>query len=202
MYGKWIGGCLLGSLLGATALFAGQQAKTSEELAPSTFKERVDRVELIVGSLPAAIEEQESYLPLQIAVGVFGKGPELSISLANFTVFDERNQEYDMAMADQVESGLQQYVVEINRNSPLQTGNDFQFSQRVAAGFYSPEGVTLDEVHLDRETYFTDTIYFARPADGVAGVLTLRLLTAGMDKPVDVLFTIPVKKEKKKKAKS
>jgi hypothetical protein len=172
------------------------KAETSERLAFATFKARVDRVELVVGSLPAAIEEKEEYLPLQIAVGVFGKGPELTITLDSFTLFDAHDQVYDMAMASQVDTGLQQYVAQINRNTPLQTGADFQFSQVVVAGFYSPEGVTLDNVHLDRETFMVDTIYFVHPKDGIEGVLTLRLLTEGMDKPVDVRFTVPLKHKK------
>lgn len=171
-------------------------AETSEHLAFATFKERVGRVEMIVGSLPAAIEEKEEFLPLQIAVGVFDKGPELTITLDSFTLFDADNQVYDMAMANQVDAGLQQYVKQINRNTPLQTGRDFQFSKLTQAGFYSPEGVTLESVHLDRETFMVDTIYFVHPKDGIEGVLTLRLLTEGMDKPVDVRFTVPLKHKK------
>jgi hypothetical protein len=171
-------------------------ADTSEHLAFATFKERVGRVELVVGSLPAAIEEKEEFLPLQIAVGVFDKGPELTITLDSFTLFDAHNQVYDMAMANQVDTGLQQFVAQINQNTPLQTGKDFQFSKLTQAGFYSPEGVTLDNVHLDRETFMVDTIYFVHPKDGIEGVLTLRLLTEGMDKPVDVRFTVPLKHKK------
>jgi hypothetical protein len=166
-----------------------KKAATSKEIAYHTYAEQVDRVTLIVDSYPARLFQKEKYIPLQIAVGVEGKGPELAVSIDNFTLVDE---------ADEIIAAAPDY----GEYSPLQVGNRFETYHRTASRLYTPEGVGDAKIHLSRESYLIDDIYFPAPAKGLQGVLTLTFETEGMDNLVEVRFEVPLKKDKHEKHRS
>jgi hypothetical protein len=55
--------------------------------------------------------------------------------------------------------------------------------------------------HLDRDTYLTDMLFFPNPSEGLGDVLTLQLLTPGMDEAVELRFEVPLKHKKTNKHK-
>jgi hypothetical protein len=172
---------------------------TSKEIAYHTYAETVDRVTVVVDSYPARLFQKEKYIPLQIAVGVDGKGPELAVSIDGFNLVDG---EHVYAAAPASYLGKQPQIIrqmhDYGTYSPMQVGKDFRFYKRTQSRLYTPEGVGDDNVHLDRETYLIDNIYFLNPSEGLTGVLTLSFETKGMENPVEVRFKVPLKKDKHK----
>ncbi len=187
--------------LGAGLVMAAE-TQTSFELSYATYRQKVDRVEVVVGSQIAAIAAHEKYIPLQIAVGVSGRGPELQIAAERFVLIDSQGNilnavpEADIAK----DPAILNYAKEFTEQNPLQTGDDFSMSNRVASNFYPLEGGDFYTItNLDRETYLEDLVFFPRPEAGLEGVLTLQLLVPGMDKPVELRFEVPEKKKKQVK---
>ena len=137
-------------------------------------------------------------------MGVAGKGPELAVSIDNFTLVDEANEIYAAAPPSYLgkEPKIIRQMYDYGEYSPLQVGSRFETYRRTASRLYTPEGVGDAKVHLDRETYLIDDIYFLAPAKGLQGVLTLTFETEGMDDPVKVNFEVPHKHDKHKNDKS
>jgi len=185
-------------LLGADADEAEVPA-TSKEVAYHTYVETAGRVTVIVDSYPARLFQKEKYIPLQIAVGVTGKGPELTVSIDNFTLVDGEDV---YAAAPPSYLGKQPQIIRQMHDyasySPMQVGKNFRISKRTPSRLYTPEGVGDAQVHIDRENYLIDSIYFLNPQEGLQGVLTLTFETDGMENPVEVRFKVPLKKDKHK----
>ena len=187
----WLVGISIVVLLLATAA----NTETSKSLAFATYKEHVGRVKVIVGTFPAALNDGERYFPLQIAVGVRGKGPELTLTAESFTLVDEDGVVYPMATLEEIraEAGMIQFNEQVFRQNPLNVGGQYVNSRFVISDFYPAVGVQIATIHLSRESYFADAIYFPRPNIGLAGVLTLRIQPSGQDEPIDVRFEVPLK---------
>jgi hypothetical protein len=76
------------AVLFATGAWAEEEKKTSEDLSYATYGESGDRVKVVVSSLAAKIEKPKQYLPLQIAIGLRGDGPEISFTYQSFQLID------------------------------------------------------------------------------------------------------------------
>jgi hypothetical protein len=174
---------------------------TSKEIYCGTYSEKAGRVTVVVGSYLTALESAEEFVPLRVAVGVWGKGPELAIGIDSFLLFDGKGDMYSTATTHEIGSltGLLRQTEEMARQHPLQTGNVFTNYHRVDSNLYTAEGVGDRYVHVDRETYFEDIIWFPLPANGLEGVLTLPMETEGMEGPVEVRFQVPKMGGKKKR---
>ena len=196
--------CLLTMVM---AFAADQKAEepsdTSKSLSFATYKETVGRVEVVVGSLIAGVAAHEKYIPLQFAVGVNGKGPELEITPDRFQLIDSKGNIYNAVSEHDVakEPGVHQYARAFNKQNPLQTAAEFNTDiQRVMSDFYPVEGGKFYVVsHLDRDSYLTDLLFFPNPNEGLEDTLTLQLLTPGMDEAVELRFAVPLKHKKTKK---
>ena len=77
-------------------------AKTSHSLAFATYKERVGRITLLVGSFPAALFDGEPYIPLQIAVGLRGKGKTVVVTAESFHLIDQDGNVYPMPSWEEI----------------------------------------------------------------------------------------------------
>ena len=167
---------------------------TSKSFAFATYKEEVGRVTILVGSFPAALNDGSRYIPLQIAVGVRGKGGELTITPESFTLLDDEGRAYPMATHREVlDEGRVLFNRSVNRSLPLVTGHQFANSRRVSSSFFPVGALRYEQVHLSRANFFKDVIYFPRPDVGLGGVLTLRFKPAGLNEAVDVRFEVPLK---------
>jgi len=175
----------------------------SKELAYGTYVEKVGRVEIVVGGYLAALDEARDYIPFQYAIGVWGKGPELTVTLQNFQFHDSDGNVYEAATPEQVsKDGINQMIQAWTKQQPLNTGNHFDNSAVVMSNFYPTVSSAFTDVHLDRETYMRDVIYFPRPKAGLDGEVIFSFFTEGMEEgAVNVCFTLPeMKKKHKKKA--
>jgi hypothetical protein len=196
--------CLLATAMAFSADEKAQEpSDTSKSLFFATYKETTDRVELVAGSLIAGVAEHEKYIPLQFAVGVNGKGPELEITPARFQLIDSRGNIYNAVSEQDVakEAGVLQYARAFNEQNPLQTAFEFSTNiQRVMSDFYPMDGGKFYVVsHLGRDSYLTDLLFFPNPGEGLADTLTLQLLTPGMDAAVELRFAVPLKHKKTEK---
>lgn len=178
-------------------IFAGDDEKagkpdTSKEIGYETFMEKNEHLALVVGTQLAGLSSKEHYLPFPIAVGATGEVQELAITLDSFMLTDAKGDMYTTATPDEVggKHSLVRQVNEMTAAQPLATANLFGFSAPVESHFYTAEGVGDKTVHIARETYFRDTIYFPVPTGGLDGVLTLRIDVEGAE-PVEVRFTVP-----------
>jgi len=187
----------LGSVLSA-------DTDTSKSLSYATYKEVVDRVEVVVGSELAGVAEHRKYIPLQIAIGVFGAGPELEITPRRFLLIDAERNIMNAVPAGEIarEADLLMMAKQYTRTNRLKTGQNFALSQRIASnGDPSVGGAFYVVTYLDRGTYLEDLLFFPCPEAGLEGVLTLRLLTPGMESAVDVRFEVPQVHQKRRKKK-
>jgi hypothetical protein len=192
---RWLVGISVVVILLATAA----DTKTSKSLAFATYKEYVGRTNAIVGTFPAALNDGERYFPIQIAIGVRGKGPELTFTSESFNLIDEDGVVYPVATLEEIraEAGMLEFNEEVFKQYPLNTGSQYVNNRYVMSDFYPAAGVQIATIHLSRESFFNDVIYFPRPNIGLAGVLTLRIQPSGQDETIDVRFEVPLKGKRK-----
>lgn len=177
------------------------KSATSFNLAYATYSEKVGRVEVIVSSYGASFEESSKFFMLQVAVGVIGKfGAELDFSDKSFTLLDSQGNLYAMAPAEELsqQEKLLDYAEEMQRNEPIQTDRNFTNLAAVESNFYAEDGMRWTDVHVGYDSYFSDVLFFPKPAAGFVGVFTLNVLTKGMEQPVEVRFEFPAVKDKDK----
>jgi len=169
--------------------------KTSKSLAFATYKERVNRVTLLVGTFPAALNDHERYIPLMVGLGIRGKGPGMSITPESFILLDEDGNSYPMASYEEILANpkLLSYNSNLIRSQPLVTGEQFANMHPLRSSFFPERGIVVAEVNLERDNYMIDTFYFPRPLTGLHGVLTLRLSDASLEHPVNLRFEVPMK---------
>jgi len=174
---------------------------TSKSLAFATFKEQAGRVTVILGARLGSAYVDEPFLPLQIAVGVYGEGPSLVISPASFVLIDARGTVHPMAPFTAVrDQEVILFVKKLDEAMPLVTGNAFLNYHRASSIFYpqSAAAAGKERVELTHRTFMKDLIYFARPEGGWAGVNTLQFVARGLERPIQVRFTIPITRGKDK----
>jgi hypothetical protein len=167
---------------------------TSKSLSFATYKEEVGRVTVIVGSQLTGNYAESRYAPLQIAVGVYGEGPALVISPASFSLIDAAGTVYPMAPYPDVrDAEIILFVKQLDKTIPLVTGDAFLDRVRVSSIFYPQSAAPAgkERVELTDRTYFKDLIYFPRPENGWDGVLTLQFMARGLERPVQVRFSVP-----------
>ena len=191
--------------LGAKQKQAGPE--TSKELAYYTYTEEVGRVQVIVGSYVTGLEgmkEEFEFLPFQIAIAVHGKGPELDITIENFELHDELGNVYQAATPKQIDSQgpLLQSSKGFDKTESLNIGEQFTNFQPVVSNFYPLTGEGFTGLHLDRETFFKDMVYFPRPKTGLDGMLMFSFYAQGMEEgAVNVKLKVaPLKKKHRKQA--
>ena len=94
---------------------------------------------VLVGSFPAALSDGEPYIPLQIAVGLRGKGPRVIVTAESFHLIDQDANVYPMASWQEI---LEQdraflFTPQILEAYPLVTGQQFTNSFQLPASFES-----------------------------------------------------------------
>ncbi len=188
---------ILATTIGPAA--AADKPETSKSFAFATYKERDDRTTVLVSTLLAAVFEREPFVPIQIAVGVRGRGPTLEISAESFELIDRDGNHYPMPSYDEVlAAGNLLERVELARNQdPIVVGNQFAISTPVRANFFPAPGTSIQipRVFMPRETYFASLIYFPFPDGGLEGVLTVRFQAKGLPEPIDVRVVVPLERK-------
>jgi len=182
--------CIAVALLSLAA-----RPQTSKSFSFATYKERIDRVTILVGSFPAALNAEEDYVPIPVAVGIRGKGPGMTINSESFNLIDSSGRAYPVASYEEIlaQTELHSSNATVLASQPLVTGQQFANSRRISSNFFPLAGLKYDHVNLERGNHFIDTLYFPRPPGGLGGVLTLRLQDPSLEEPIDVRFEVPLK---------
>ena len=190
-----LGVALVLAVLGTSA---GDFGTTSEKFSFATYREQQGRVTMIVDTFHASLHDADEYIPIPLAIGVRGRGPQLVITPESFTLIDGEGKAYPAAaFGELVENyGKLTFDRTVLRQRPLVVGQQFELSLRLDSRFYpaNDEGTRIPRVNLARGTWLSDVIYFPRPAGGLDGVLTLKFEGKGIGDPVLVRFEVPVKR--------
>jgi len=172
--------------------------ETSKSFSFATYKERDDRTIVLVSTLTAAVFERAPFVPLQVAVGVRGRGPTLTVSAESFELIDRDGQHYPMPSYDELlaAGNLLERVELVRNQNPIVIGQQFANSTPVASGFFPAPGtrILIPRVYMPRETFFNTLIYFPTPDGGLEGVLTLRFQAEGLPEPIDVRVEVPLER--------
>jgi len=80
------------AILGAAVLTcgAGGSPTTSDRYAYSTYRERADRITILVDSYPAALHGEDRYIPLVVAIGLNDRREPVTVTPESFTLLDSR----------------------------------------------------------------------------------------------------------------
>jgi len=194
---------VLGALLAvgwSAAAEPPQAVGPSETIAFAAYASGEGRVRAAVGSAIADTVKSDDLLPLQIAISVWGEGPELRFTLDSFALMDAAGNVYRVADPKAVAERLGVFTKAQNylRQRPMPIGAIIRDSAFVRSEFYNKGGTIWGGTYLSSGNHTQDVIFFPRPRAGLGGVLTLRVLTEGMSEPVEVRFEIPGQKKKKK----
>jgi hypothetical protein len=173
--------------------------KLSEDISYATYGESSDRIKVVVSSVAAKIEKPEKFLPLQIAIGARGTGPEVSFNYESFQLIDGQGN-YAASSTPQDLQGDLKFWMETQRMRevrPIQTANYFSSYTQVASNMYPKTG-GWGGTTVGQNTSFQDVVFFPLPAS-LDGVMTLVVSGKGMDEPVEVRFEVPHEHKKQKK---
>jgi hypothetical protein len=180
----------------AAPLSNGGSVKPSDTYAYATYWEKRDDITVLLDSLTPSFRNDESFIPIPVAIGYQAYGKEYSFSRESFYLIDRSGKLYGAASYEEVADHYDPLTYDraFSRGRPV-TAQEFVFSRRVASDFYPPQaaGRRIDHVHLSAYSWFRDVIYFPRPEAGLEGVLTLRVSGGGIDPPIDVRFKVPLR---------
>jgi hypothetical protein len=172
--------------------------ETSKSFSFATYKARDDRTVVLVSTLTAALFENEPFIPIQVAVGVRGKGPKLRVTAESFELIDRDGQHYPMPSYQEVanQGNLLERVEIVRNQNPIVIGQQFANCTPVPANFFPAPGtnILIPRIEMPRETYFITLLYFPFPDGGLEGVLTLRFQAEGLPEPIDARIKVPLKR--------
>lgn len=191
-------GLLLITVLALLSGSAGNPGDSpSDSFSFATYREIDGRVTLLVGSFLASLHTEDTYIPIPVAIGLRGNGPGLTVTPESFTLIDQAGRAHPAAGYEEVLRGYPKLSWDrtVLRSRPLAVGQQFDLSLRLSSRFYpaTNHGLRIPRVSMAAYTWFSDVIYFPQPTHGLGGVLTLRLSGKGVDPPIDVRFTVPLK---------
>ena len=198
MAGKCVSCVIAATLLVSLGAWAEEEKTLSEDISYATFGESSDRVKVVVSAVPAKIEEPKLFLPLEVAVGARGAGPEISFTFESFQLIDGQGNYAAASTPQELQKNLEIWMEtqRVRGMRPITTGNYFSGFKQVASNFYPKTG-GYGETNLAQNMAFQDVVFFPLP-DSLEGVMTLVVMGKGMDNPVEVHFEVPEKHKKDK----
>ncbi len=184
-------------LAGITGLSwaADEPAPLSKEVNYATYTETADNVTVLVYSDLALKHENEEFFPLVLAIGVRDREP-LTFFRESVTLRDQSSHIY---YPPRYEDFIKTYRhratdMQMLKQMPLDPGKTFARMDKTYAVFYPLQGGIekgMGKLTIPKKTWWTDTIYFPHPAEGLNGVLTLSIMAQGLSEAVNVRFKIP-----------
>jgi hypothetical protein len=188
---------VVSALVASVGFVAAEENKqTSEDVSYATYGESGDRVKVVVSSLAAKIEKPKEFLPLQVAIGLRGAGPEISFNYQSFQLIDGQGNYAATSTPEDLQAN-HEFWMETQRMRemrPIVTGDYFSGYKTVASMLYPKTG-SYGGTNLDQNMAFQDVIFFPLP-ESLDGVMTLVVMGTGMEDPVEVRFEVPHKHKK------
>ncbi len=176
---------------------ADEPAPLSKKVNYATYTETADNVTVLVYSELALKHEKDEFFPLVLAVGVRDREP-LTFFRESVTLRDEGSHIYYPPTYEDFSKTYRRRAsdMEMLKQRPLDPGKTFARMDRKYAVFFPLQGGIeggMGKLTLPKKTWWTDTIYFPHPAEGLDGVLTLSIMAQGLSEAVNVRFEIPRK---------
>jgi hypothetical protein len=169
-------------------------ASTSERYSFSTYREETARVTVFVDGYPASMGGNDSFIPISVAIAMTKSGKSVAFTPESFTLVDASGRAFPAAGFQELSRGYDKlnYDRSLVRSRPIVVGSYVADLREVDAGFYPPVngGTRIPRVELGPYTWFSDILYFPRPAAGLGGVMTLKVAMGSAD-PVEVRFEVP-----------
>jgi hypothetical protein len=180
--------------VGVTLLGA-SRAKTSEKYSNTVYRERSDRITVLVDAYIASFHEADDYIPFPVAIGL-RSGKNVTISHESFTLVDQEGNVVPLATYQEINENYNKIPFDesLREARPLVIGQQFENSTELPSQFFpSSRGSTyLSRVEMAPFTWFNDVLYFPRPPAGLGGVLVLRVTGSSLEQPVEVRFEVPL----------
>lgn len=162
---------------------ASGEPRTSQRYAFSTFRERGDRVDVLVDGYPATLHAGDAYLPLPVAVALVKGGRSLRLTPESFTLVDAQGHAVPAASYRELLAsyGKMTFDRTMIRQRPLVLGSSYGNLLRVGGAFYPAPGsrTRAERIEVPAYGYFADVLYFPMPPAGVRGVMTLEVKVPG-----------------------
>ncbi len=181
---------------------ASDKPETSMSVAYGTYGATQGRVSAVVSAYAASFDRSEKHFALQVAVGVGGKGPEITFKQDSFWLVDAQGISHQMSAPQELanETSLIDFTDDLESRFPIQLTRTFDFYRRVQSDFYGGDGLRWSNTNLDQDSFFEDTLFFIQPVGGLDGVLTLQVAGEGMEDTLEVKFEVPADKKQYKKS--
>jgi hypothetical protein len=170
----------------------GEVLPTSETSGYATYREQANDTTLLVDTYPASRSSESAYIPIPVAVGFFGHGATLRVSPASFVLVDSAGNRYDAAPYADIRKNYDRvrFDRELLKRRPLVVGLGFSGARRLRTNFYPAPGMLrIDTVALPSFSWFSDVIYFPRPAH-LDGVLRVEFQPEGVETPMTARIAI------------
>jgi hypothetical protein len=170
---------------------------TSQKLNLYTFYEEGKGLRVFVGTEVMRFHDDETYFPLQIAVGN-GNAKAVRITPEEFVLTDDQGIYYPLAVQTDLQREYEKSGFDRNliRTSEF-LGTKFVGFEQVRSLFYpniSFTGVMNDRIELPKGTFLSDVLYFRKPAGPLQGrTFTLTVYFPQQERQMDVKFFLPGK---------
>ena len=182
--------------LGVAAALAGTAAgaiplETSERYAYSTYRERVDAIDLLVDGYPASLHPHDAYIPVPIAVARVGVGASVPLTPESFRLLDAKGNAVPAATYTELLRGYGKMGFDRSMlaRRPLTLGSYYGSFVRVHGTFFPPPeaGSRTGRIEVPAFGLYRDVLYFPMPPARLSGVLTLEMAVPGAA-PIRVRF--------------
>ncbi|MGD8376890.1 MAG: hypothetical protein PVF68_12170 [Acidobacteriota bacterium] len=172
----------------------------SQKLNLYTYYEEHEGLRVFVGTEVMRFHEDETYFPMQIAVGNSNAKPVV-LTPEEFVLTDDQGVYYPAAkqqdIASEYRKGAFDQRMIANANF---LGNKFVNFIQVPSLFYpniSATGVKNDHIELPKGTFLSDVLYFRKPLGALQErVFTLTVYFPQQERQMDVKFVLPGKAKK------
>lgn len=153
---------------------------------------------LIVDYEVARLRKGERYFPLDVMIAN-KKLPAMTVTRDSLILIDSTGKFYNMATIDEIQDDYKKLLADSNLKystfeSEQQALTSFSYFERQRSNFFPLQagGARVTErVILRPRGYIDDRLYFPMPDTGVdRQKLTLRLVAAELEEPIEVVFTV------------
>lgn len=159
-----------------------------------TYIEEGDLVALIVCTHATRFREEDSYIPVEIAVANRGLN-NLTLTRESFTLIDEQGNKYPLVPSEELLNNYSKQDFDNRLSHVLGVIiHKFELYTPVESNF-APDRfsrrIVFDKVELTKFSYTIDMIYFERPVTGLKGKKFELFLTASeLEDPIFVKFMV------------
>lgn len=172
-----------------------KQAGVSQKLNAFTFYEEDEGLRVFVGVEASRYHDDQTYFPMQIAVGNANARP-VTLTTEEFVLTDDKGVFYPLAEHTSI---AKEYGKSVFDRSLIETaqflGNKFVGFDQIPSLFYPNlafAGVKNDRIQLPKGTFLNDVLYFRKPAGPLEGrTFTLTVYFPQQERQMDVKFVLP-----------